>query len=93
MPDGSTIGPASLAVNTTGASSGVAIAKDIKGFDNLSGMEDAHIALGFVDRSAADFTLRPDARLLKEVPSFEKIPFGNIGLFEDKHRTKLPMSD
>ena len=30
---------------------------------------------GFVDEAAGDYTLRPDSRIFKEIPSFEPIPF------------------
>lgn len=34
-----------------------------------------------------DLSLKPDARLLKEMPGFKPIPFGKIGLYRDKYRT------
>ena len=37
-----------------------------------------------------DFTLKPDARLLKEMPGFKPIPFAEIGLYKDEYRTVLP---
>ncbi len=79
-----------LAVNTTGATNGVAKAVDIKGFANVAGTKDEPVALGFADVASQDFTLRKGARLLKELPSFEKIPFEKIGLFKDDYRRKLP---
>jgi hypothetical protein len=79
-----------LAVNTVGATNGVAMAKDIQGFANLSGTKEEPIVLGFADAAAHDFTLRKSARLLKEVPSFERIPFDKIGLYKDDYRRKLP---
>jgi hypothetical protein len=81
-----------LVVNSTGASSGVATVKDIPGFTNRSGTEGDPIKLGFRDSANADFTLRPDARLLKEVPSFEPIPFASIGLIKDEYRSQLPVT-
>ena len=78
-----------LAVNTSGAE-GIAMAKDLKGFADLSGTESDPVAMGFADESGGDFTLKPDARLLKELPSFQAIPFDKIGLFQDKYRTKIP---
>jgi hypothetical protein len=81
-----------LVVNSTGASSGVATVKDIPGFTNRSGTEGDPIRLGFRDSANADFTLRPDARLLKEVPSFEPIPFASIGLIKDEYRSQLPVT-
>ena len=34
-----------------------------------------------------DFTLKPDARLLKEMPGFKPIPFEKIGLYKDEWRS------
>lgn len=34
-----------------------------------------------------DLSLKPDARLLKEMPNFKPIPFKKIGLYRDKYRT------
>ena len=79
-----------LAVNTTGATNGVAMAKETQGFANLSGSKDEPVALGFADAAAHDFTLRKGARLLKEVPAFQAIPFDKIGLYKDDYRRKLP---
>ena len=36
-----------------------------------------------------DFTLKPDSRLLKEMPGFKPIPFDKIGLYEDQWRKTL----
>jgi len=79
-----------LAVNTTGATNGVAKAVEVKGFTNLSGTQKEPVDLGFENAAAADFTLRRHARLLKELPTFEKIPFEKIGLYKDAYRRKLP---
>jgi hypothetical protein len=79
-----------LAVNTTGATNGVAKAVEVKGFTNLSGAQKEPIDLGFENAAAADFTVRRHARLLKELPTFEKIPFEKIGLYKDEYRRKLP---
>lgn len=79
-----------LAVNTRGATNGVAKAVDLKGFSNLSGRPDAMIDLGFSDAPSGDYSLRRHARLLKEVPGFEPIPFEKIGLYRDDYRRKLP---
>lgn len=48
---------------------------------------------GFVDLAGGDLRLRPDARIFKDLPGFEPIPFERIGLFEDEYRTKLPDAD
>jgi len=79
-----------LVVNTTGATNGIATAKDVKGFVNLAGSEKEPVDLGFADRAAGDFSLRRGARLLKELPAFEPIPFDKIGLYRDEYRRKLP---
>ncbi|NLF68311.1 MAG: hypothetical protein GX575_04565 [Candidatus Anammoximicrobium sp.] len=78
-----------LAVNTTGAASGVAKPVEYKGFVNLAGTASAPIDLGFADPSAGNFALRPNARLQKELPSFEPIPFAAIGLYQDEYRHRL----
>ena len=79
-----------LAVNRTGKENGAAVADGIKGFTNLSGTDGSPVSLGFADLSTPDFTLQPDARLLKEIPPFEPIPFDRIGLFKDEYRAELP---
>ena len=79
-----------LAVNTAGVTNGIAMAKDLKGFANLVGTAGSPVELGFAEVAAQDFMLRKNARLLKELPSFEKIPFDQIGLFKDDYRRKLP---
>ena len=45
---------------------------------------------GFVDIAHLDFRLKPDARLLREMPGFQPIPVEKIGLFIDEYRKKLP---
>ncbi|MEX1049825.1 MAG: right-handed parallel beta-helix repeat-containing protein [Akkermansiaceae bacterium] len=45
---------------------------------------------GFNERALQDFGLRKDAMLLKDLPGFEQIPVGRIGLRLDKYRTTLP---
>jgi hypothetical protein len=79
-----------LAVNTTGATTGVAKAVEFKGFVNLAGSASAPVDLGFADPSAGNFALRPNARLQKELPAFEPIPFETIGLYQDEYRQRLP---
>ena len=79
-----------LAVNTTGATNGMAKAVAMKGFTNLVGTAKEPIELGFANVAAMDFSLRSRARLLKELPSFEKIPFEKIGLYKDDYRRTLP---
>jgi parallel beta-helix repeat protein len=80
-----------LAVNSSGSTNGQAKAVECKGFANLAGTAEKPAELGFADRAAGDFTLRRNARLLKELPAFEKIPFEKIGLFKDEYRRKLPV--
>jgi len=79
-----------LAVNTAGATNGIAKAVEYKGFANLCGTPEEPVDLGFKDVAAGDFALRRNARLLKEVPSFQPIPFEKIGLYKDDYRRKLP---
>jgi hypothetical protein len=79
-----------LVVNTTGATNGVASANGVKGFADLAGTPEAPVDLGFADRTEGDFTLRKGARLLKELPAFEPIPFDAIGLYKDAYRRRLP---
>ena len=66
------------------------MADGIKGFTCLAGTADNPIDLGFTDRAAGDLTLRRGARLLKELPVFEPIPFDKIGLYKDAYRRRLP---
>ncbi len=77
-----------LAVNTTGNPEAGALTKGLKGFTDLSGTDDAPVDLGFADASAGDFTLKDGARLQKELPGFEPIPFEEIGLFQDDYRSE-----
>ena len=79
-----------VSVNSTGATNGVAKAVELKGFTNWVVTADAPVELGFEDRAAGDFALRRRARLLKELPAFERIPFEKIGLYKDEYRRKLP---
>lgn len=79
-----------LAVNSLGASNRVAKAVELKGFANLAGTAEEPVDLGFEGRAEGDFALRRGARLTKELPSFERIPFEKIGLYKDEYRRKLP---
>ncbi len=79
-----------LAVNTTGATNGTARAVQMKGFTNLAGTKDTPVDLGFRSVAAQDFSLRWRARLRKELPTFEEIPFEKIGLHKDEYRHTLP---
>ena len=79
-----------LAVNTAGATNGIAKAVEYKGFTNLFGTPGEPVDLGFKDAAAGNFALRREARLLKELPSFQPIPFEKIGLYKDDYRRKLP---
>jgi len=78
-----------LAVNTTGTNI-VAKPPGIKGFANLTGTTAQPIVPGFKNLSVGDLSLNKDSRLLKELPTFEKIPFEKIGLLKDEYRTNLP---
>ena len=49
-------------------------------------------AEGRLDRTEfrrGDFNLKPDARLYKEIPGFQPIPWDKIGLYKDEWRTKI----
>ena len=48
---------------------------------------------GFVNLAGGDLRLRPDAKVFKDLPGFEPIPFEKIGLFVDEYRPKLPDPD
>jgi hypothetical protein len=45
---------------------------------------------GFKNIETLDFQLKPDAPLRKDLPGFERIPVGKIGLFVDEYRKQLP---
>ena len=74
------------------------------GVRTIDGTEEDPIDLGFVDLPAfrwsderysyydemGDFNLKPNARLLKELPGFAPIPWDKIGLYEDQWRKRLP---
>jgi hypothetical protein len=47
---------------------------------------------GFQDIGKLDFSLKPQARLLKDLPGFERIPVEKIGLFLDEYRKQFPDS-
>lgn len=79
-----------LIVSTLGAAAGMSPANDLKGWARVAGTKDEPVVLGFADPAAGDFTLRKNARLLKEMPSFEPIPFQRIGLYQDDWRRQLP---
>lgn len=51
--------------------------------DSLTVTEDP----GFIDAKAENFQLREDAPVLGKLPGWEKIPFGEIGLYGDGYRT------
>jgi len=45
---------------------------------------------GFANLAKHDFRLKPDARVFKDLPGFQPIPFEKMGLFIDEYRCKLP---
>ncbi|MCF7732539.1 MAG: hypothetical protein K9N23_12680 [Akkermansiaceae bacterium] len=63
---------------------------DPKGWARVAGSRDVPLVPGFADEAGHDFTLRKDARLLKELPSYETIPFHRIGIYQDGCRRTLP---
>ena len=44
---------------------------------------------GFANYEARDFTLNEDAAVFEQIPGFEQIPFGEIGLKVDEYRTAV----
>ena len=79
-----------LAVNTTGATNGLAKAVSYPGFTNLSGTPEKPVDLPRADLLARDSSSRWRAWLQQEMPSFETIPFEKIGLQKDEYRRTLP---
>jgi hypothetical protein len=79
-----------LSVTTAGTTNRMDTSAAVKGFTNVSRSRTEPIALGFADFAAGDFARRQNARLRKELPVFEPIPFDKIGLFVDDYRQKLP---
>lgn len=45
---------------------------------------------GFITEPAPRRALRPGPRVRKDLPGFQAIPFGRIGLYLDEYRTRLP---
>ena len=81
-----------LVINTTGTTNVLSAAETPAGFASLAGTSDKPLDPGFADRATGDFTLRKGARLLKELPAFEPIPFDKIGLYKDDYRKKVVSS-
>ena len=79
-----------LAVNTTGTDDDKAKPVEVKGFANLAGTADQPIDLGLDTVAAQGFSSHWQARIQKESPSFETIPFEKIGLYKDEYRPTLP---
>jgi len=79
-----------LAVNTTGAASGMAKEVQVKGFTDLPDTEGKPSALGSDESTPQDLSLRWHAWLRKAIPSFETFPFEKIGLYQDEYRHTLP---
>lgn len=48
---------------------------------------------GFSDAAHYDFRLKPDAKLLRDLPAFQPIPIEKIGLYLDEYRRALPGDD
>ncbi len=57
----------------------------VKFQDNLVGENP-----GFVNRAAMNFQLRPNSPVYKKIPSFQNIPFDQIGLKKDEYRIAVP---
>jgi len=79
-----------VAVNTTGTNNGMVKAVPYKGFTNLSGTQEKPVDLPREDVLARGSSFRWRAWLQKEMPSFETIPFEQIGLQKDEYRRTLP---
>lgn len=47
---------------------------------------------GFVDTVQMNFQLRDDSIVYQKIPGFKKIPFENIGLYQDEYRAARPVS-
>lgn len=45
---------------------------------------------GFVDATAGNFQLKPDAEVFARLPGFQPIPFQKMGLYADELRLALP---
>lgn len=48
---------------------------------------------GFGDLDRHNFQLRPDAKILRDLPGFTPIPFEKIGLYRDEYRPTLPTDE
>jgi hypothetical protein len=48
---------------------------------------------GFVNMERLDFRLKPDSKILKDLPGFKPIPVEKIGLYVDEYRHKLPTDE
>jgi hypothetical protein len=79
-----------VAVNTTGTTNGTATFVPFRGFTNLSGTKEKPVDLPREDMLARGSSFRWRAWLQKEMPSFETIPFEQIGLQKDEYRRTLP---
>ena len=79
-----------VAVNTTGTTNGMAKSVPFRGFTNLSGTKEKPVDLPREDVLARGSSFRWRAWLQKEMPSFETIPFEQIGLQKDEYRRTLP---
>jgi len=47
---------------------------------------------GFIDAARMNFQLKDDSVVYRKIPGFKKIPFGNIGLYQDQFRATRPVS-
>ncbi|MCX6925069.1 MAG: right-handed parallel beta-helix repeat-containing protein [Verrucomicrobia bacterium] len=64
--------------------------KENPGGDNLKDNLVTDTDVGFVDASVMDFRLRNDSLVYTQIPGFPKIPFDEIGLYQDQYR-KIPI--
>jgi len=47
---------------------------------------------GFIDAARMNFQLKDDSVVYRKIPGFKKIPFGNIGLYQDQFLATRPVS-
>jgi len=48
---------------------------------------------GFANYADGDYRLRPDARIFRDLPGFQPIPFEKMGLYTDDYRRQLPTDE
>jgi len=79
-----------LAVNTTGKAGGGALVKDVPGFENVTRPQLRAVQTGFSRKNAPRLIDKGNALIHAALPTFEPIPFHEIGLYVDEYRHELP---